>query len=284
VIRLSCDDYAWPSVSHRTALSIIADLGFAGVDIGVFGDVTHVTVPSVVADPVGRAAAVRADTEAAGLAVADVFLTSSLELGRVTPTSRVPGDQEQLREIFAAMVTFATELDAPGITLLPGVIDDGCEPDDAIAAAADGLAPLVAMGAAAGLGVSVEPHVGSCIESPEATARLLERCDGLTVTLDPSHYVYSGWTVPSMLPLVGRTRHVQIRPAAEGLMQVKVADNGFDLPGLVAGLVAVGYDGWIASEFVWMEKWRCDEVDNTGESGRLRTVLAALVGADTEER
>ena len=47
-IRLSCADYGWPSVSHRTALAIVGDLGFAGVDIGVFGDATHVTVPSVV--------------------------------------------------------------------------------------------------------------------------------------------------------------------------------------------------------------------------------------------
>ena len=274
MIRLCCDDYAWPSVSHRTALSIIADLGFSGVDLGVFGDATHVTVPSVVADPVGRAAAVKGDADAVGLAVSDVFLTASLDLGRVTPTSRAPGDQEQLHEVFAAMVAFATEAAAPGITLLPGVVDDGRTVTDAIAAAADGLAPLVAMGAAAGLGVSVEPHVGSCIETPEATAQLLARCDGLTITLDPSHYVYAGWTVPSMLPLLARTRHVQIRPAADGLMQVRAADNGFDLPLLVGSLVAAGYDGWIASEYVWMEKWRCNEVDNTGESGRLREILA----------
>jgi sugar phosphate isomerase/epimerase len=280
MIRLCCADYGWPSVTHRTALSIIADLGFAGVDIGVFGDATHVTVPSVVADPRARAADVRRDTDAAGLVVSDVFLTASLDLGRITPTSAVPGDQSELREIFAASVTFAAELGAPGITLLPGVVDEGRTVTEAIAAAAEGLAPLVDMGAAAGLGVSVEPHFGSCIEDPETTAELLERCEGLTITLDPSHFVYAGWPVTSMLPLLGRTRHVQIRPGAEGVMQAKVRDNGFDLPLLVAGLVDIGYDGWLASEYVWMEKWRCDEVDNTGESGRLRVLLAELVAAN----
>ena len=60
---------------------------------------------------------------------------------------------------------------------------------------------------------------------------------------------------------------MQIRPGADGVMQAKVRDNGFDLALLVRSLLEQGYDGWIASEYVWMEKWRCDEVDNTGESG-----------------
>ncbi len=276
-VQLSCADYGWPSVSHRTALAIVGDLGFAGVDIGVFGDATHVTVPSVVADPSGRAAAVGADVRAAGLAVADVFLTSVLEVDRVTPTSRTGDDQEQLQAIFRAMVEFAVALEAPGITLLPGVVADGQSLSEALDASAAGLAPLVAMGADAGLGVSVEPHVGSVVESPEATAELLDRCPGLTITLDPSHFVYAGWTVPTMLGLLDRTRHVQIRPGADGVMQAKVRDNGFDLELLVRSLLEQGYDGWIASEYVWMEKWRCDEVDNTGESGRLRALLESLL-------
>lgn len=277
MIRLSCADYAWPTLRHPTVLGVISDLGFAGVDIGVFGDATHVTVPSVRADPLGRAAIVKADAAAAGLEIADVFLTSSLELARVTPTSREGDDQAELQSIFEAMVAFAVALDAPGITLLPGIVADGQSVTDAIGWSAAGLAPLVAMGAEAGLGVSVEPHFGSCIESPDATAELLDRCDGLTITLDPSHFAFQAWPVPTMLQLLPRTRHVQIRPAADGVMQAKVADNGFDLPLLVSGLVSQGYQGWIASEYVWMSKWRCDEVDNTGESGRLRLVLEELL-------
>lgn len=276
-IRLSCDDYAWPALQHRTVFEVIRDLGFVGVDIGVFADATHVTVPSLVADPRSRAAAVLADASAAGLAVADVFLTSSMDLARVTPTSRYGEDQDELQRIFRATVDFAVALGAPGVTLLPGIVADGQSVSEAITLAAEGLSPLVSIGAAAGLGVSVEPHVGSCIESPDATAELLDRCEGLMVTLDASHFVYQGWQVPTMLQLLSQTRHVQVRPAAVGVMQAKVADNGFDLPLLVRSLVAQEYDGWLASEYVWMAKWRCDEVDNTGESGRLRVVLGDLV-------
>lgn len=276
-IRLSCNDYAWPGLSHRTVLAVIRDLGFEGVDIGLFADATHVTVESVVAGPERRALALRDEIESAGLFAADVFLTSSLQIERLTPTSRFDDDVEQLRSIFAATVAFTAELGAPGITLLPGVVADGQSVGDAIALAAEGLAPLVAMGAARSLGVSVEPHVGSCIESPEAAADLVAQCPGLTVTLDPSHFAYAGCSVERMTQLADCTRHVQIRPAGPGVMQAKVPDNEVDLAVLLSSLHDAGYDGWIASEFVWMAKWRCDEVDNTAESKRLRELLERLL-------
>jgi len=275
-VGLSCADYTWPVLGHRTVLAVIADLGFAGVDIGVFGDATHVTVASVVADPRRRAAAVRADVEAAGLQVADVFLTSSLELGRVTPTSRTGDDVAELRTIFGATVEFAAELDAPGVTLLPGVVADGQALSEAIMLAAEGLAPLVDSARERGLAVSVEPHFGSCIETPEATAELLDACPGLTVTLDPSHFIYIGCSTERMTALAPRTRHVQIRPGGPGVMQCKVPDNEIDLELLLRSLHEAGYDGWIASEYVWMEKWRCDEVDNTSETKRLGELLTSL--------
>ncbi len=277
-LRISCNDYAWPVLSHPTVLAVIADLGFTGVDVGVFGDITHVTVPSVVADPRRRADEVRAAVDAAGLAVADVFLTSSLELDRVTPTSRTGDDVEELRAIFRAMVDFAEALSAPGVTLLPGVVVEGRSELESIELAAEGLRPLVEMGAERGLGVSVEPHTGSCIETPEATMELLERCPGLTVTLDPSHFAYLGCSTERMTVLAPRTRHVQIRPAGPGVMQCKVPDNEVDLELLVRSLADAGYDGWFASEFVWMAKWGCDAVDNTAESARLRELLVRLVG------
>lgn len=275
-VSLSCADYTWPALGHRTVLAVIADLGFTGVDIGVFGDATHVTVASVVADPRRQAAAVRTDVEAVGLQVADVFLTPSLELGRVTPTSRAGDDVAELCTIFGATVEFASELGAPGVTLLPGVVADGQALSEAIALAAEGLAPLVDIARERGLAVSVEPHFGSCIETPEATAELLEACPGLTVTLDPSHFIYIGCSTERMTVLAPRTRHVQIRPGGPGVMQCKVPDNEIDLELLLRSLYEVGYDGWIASEYVWMEKWRCDEVDNTSETKRLGELLTSL--------
>lgn len=276
-LNLSCNDYAWPALGHRTVLAVIRDLGFAGVDIGLFAEATHVTLSSVLEAPEQRAEQLRSDVDDAGLRIADVFLTSSLEIDRLTPTSRISDDVEQLRNIFRATVDFASAVGAPGVTLLPGVIAAGQTEDEAIALAAEGLAPLVEIGAGRNLGVSIEPHVGSCVETPEATAQLLERCPGLTVTLDPSHFAFLGCSTERMTMLAADTRHVQVRPARTGVMQCKVPDNQVDLPLLVQSLRDAGYAGWYASEFVWMDKWGCDEVDNTAESKRLRELLNDLL-------
>lgn len=276
-IRLSCNDYAWPTLSHEVVMAIIADLGFDAIDIGLFADLTHVTLSSVRENPRQRAEVVRRKAEVSGLAMADVFLTASTDLARLSPTSRIAGDQAELQQIFAATVEFALEAGAPGITLLPGVVADDQPLPMAIALAAGGLAPLVEIGAEGGLAVSVEPHVGSCIETPEATRQLLNLCPGLTVTLDPGHFAFLGADVDSMLELADRVRHVQLRPGGHGVMQAKLPENQIDFRGLVTGLVEAGYSGYLASEFVWMEKWGCDATDNVAESDRLGRLLREIL-------
>jgi sugar phosphate isomerase/epimerase len=278
-MKLSCSDYTWPVLSHEAVMAVIADLGFAGVDIGVFHEASHVTLSSVRRDPLSRGEQVLDLAAGVGLAVADVFLTADPDLARLCPTSRAGSDQDRLREIFEDVLTFAAATGSRGVTLLPGVVMPGQSVEDAISLAAEGLEPLVRRGADAGLAVSVEPHVGSCIETPAATRALLDRCPGLMVTLDPSHFEYQGWDVASIVGLIDRTRHVQVRPASRGVMQALVAEDGVDLNGFVAALAGAGYGGWIAAEYVWMEKWNCNRVDNTGETALLRRKLTELIAA-----
>jgi len=258
-------------------MAIVADLGFEGIDIGVFHEASHVTLSSVRNDPARRGSEIAAAAHRNNLTVADVFLTASPDLSRLSPTSHHSGDQLELQDLFGDVLTFAQRSGCSGVTLLPGVIDPGVDPDHAIELAAEGLKPLVDLGAAAGLMVSVEPHVGSCIESPQATQRLLDLCPGLSVTLDPSHYAFQGWEVPDLLGLIKRTRHVQVRPARPGVMQARVSEDGVDLPLFVNSLIKFGYQGWVASEYVWMDKWDCNRVDNTSESSLLKDRLTTLI-------
>ena len=131
---------------------------------------------------------------------------------------------------------------------------------------AERLSALASLAIKAGLATSVEPHVGSVIEDPTSTLKLRELCPALTVTLDLSHFGFLGFSVESMLPLISRTRHVQIRPAGPGIMQTRVCDDRVDLDLLIRELLKSKSSGWIASEFVWMEKWGYHRVDNKAES------------------
>lgn len=275
-MKLSCADYTWPALSHGVVMAVAADLGLTGIDIGVFGEDTHVKLSAVAADPDGEARRVAGSAERAGLAVADVFLTPSSDLTELAPNHPDPDVRAESLELYRQTLRFAAGLGAPGVTMLPGVRYAGDTAEEAIERAAADLAIRAEMAEAQGLRLSVEGHYGSCVDTPSRFAQLLERTPGLWATLDPSHYAYSGSSAADLVQLVDRTRHVQIRPCGNGLMQGRLTDNAFDYESLIGALQEHGYDGWIATEFVWMEKWSCDRVDNTSETARLAGYLTEL--------
>lgn len=275
-MKFSCADYTWPTLGHTTVMAVVADLGFTGIDIGIFGDDSHVRLSSVVHDPAKEAERVGRQVADAGLAVADVFLIPRSDLESMAPNHPDAAVRDASLELYRKTLAFAQVLGAPGVTVLPGVCFDGEAVELAIGRAAADLAYRVELAEAVGLRLSVEGHIGSCVETPEAFSDLLERTPGLRATLDPSHYAYSGFTAPDLVPLIARTRHVQLRPSGPGLMQGRLPDNTFDLEFFVDALKVGAYRGWVATEFVWMEKWSCDRVDNTSESARLLQYMTEL--------
>lgn len=278
MIRFSCADYSWPALTHHTVMSVVSDLGFTGLDVAVFGDNTYVTVTDMLTAPEKRADAVRAAAGERGLAIADVFLTGHYyDAARLNPTSRHGDDVQKLRTIYEGTARFAQAAGSAGITLLPGIVEEGRTRDEAFALAAESLSSFVDIAGERGLAVSVEPHLGSLIPEPDDILHLLGLVPGLTLTLDPAHLVFPGGTVEQMVPLVPATRHLQARFGGVGVMQGRRADNTIDYGTLVRALMENGYGGWLASEFVWMAKWDCDRVDNTAESAAMLAYLSEIV-------
>lgn len=280
MIGFSCADYAWPRLKHGTVMDVVADLGFTGLDVAVFGDNTHVTVSDVLARPQERAEKLRADAAGRGLAIADVFLTAHYySLARLSPTSRHDDDVDVLHGIYEATAVFAAEAGSRGVTLLPGIIEEGVSRAEAFERSAESLSRFVEIAARKSLTVSVEPHLGSLIPDPDSILELLDLVPGLAITLDPAHLVFQGATVEEIMPLVPATRHLQARFGGVGVMQCRRVDNRIDYAPIVGAMIAGGYDGWLASEFVWMAKWDCDRVDNTAESGAMLDYLGEIVAS-----
>lgn len=275
-MRFSCADYTWPALSHPVVAAIIADLGFTGIDIGVFADDTHVKLSTVLSDATAAADNVMASIASSGLEVADVFLISGRTVEDLTPNHPDPAIRQESLQHFEATLRFALRLGAPGVTILPGVVFPDETVEQAIERAATQLRPRVERAHDVGLELSVEGHSGSCVDTPQRFATLLALTPGLKATLDPSHYAYAGYQAPDLDVLVANSRHVQVRPSGPDLMQGRLVDNSFDLRYLVGALRAAHYGGWLATEFVWMEKWACDRVDNTSETARLRHYLQEL--------
>jgi sugar phosphate isomerase/epimerase len=274
-MRLSCADYTWPLLPHGAALDLICAIGCDAVDLGFMTNRPHLwpeRIHGVVAALAGR---VRERVESRGLAVADIFAIPFTDFETMSVNN--PDDDQQSRsiEFFAEAVEFAASVGAPGLTTLPGVLFDGDTFEQALARSAEGLSRRVEITAAAGLALSVEPHTGSLIDTPEKTLQLLDRVAGLSITLDYAHYVYGGVEQREIDLLLRHARHLQCRPGRPGALQVAVKYDAIDWVPVVEGLKALGYQGYLALEYTWQEWMDCDRVDTVGESILLRDVLLA---------
>ncbi len=272
-MRLSCSDYTWPLLPHTGALDLIHAIGCEGVDLGFMGQRSHVR-PEAIHGAVGPAAgAVRERVESRGLVVADVFAIPYTDFE--TMSANNPDAEQQARsiEFFADAVEFAALVGASGLTTLPGVLFAGDTFNDALRRAAEGLRRRVDIAATRGLGMSVEPHTGSLIDTPDKTLELLNRVPGLQITLDYAHYIYGRVPQEDIDPLLPHARHLQCRPGRPGELQVAVSEDVIAWDIVVGRLNEAGYRGWLALEYTWQEWLGCNRVDTVGESALLRDLL-----------
>lgn len=266
-------DAAFPRLSHSVALAVIHDLGIPAVDICVYSEGAHTSAGNVLADPVGTADVVLRRCEAAGLEVADVFLILGLEeLAINHPDADVRAESFRW---FEQAVRFVVRLSAPGITVLPGTTFEGVDPSDGLSLAASELQRRAVVAGESGLRVSCEAHVGSIVESPALTLELLERAPDVWLTLDHSHFIFQGIEQNDATALIPRSRHLQLRQSAPGMMQARAGEGALDLDRLRAQLDAGGYAGFVSIEYLHDEWLDCTRLDCVSETAALRELLLA---------
>ena len=273
--RYSCADYGWPSLKHPTVMAVAQDLGYQGVDVGIFGEVTHVKI-SDLQHWRQTSAHINRSLSTYGLQCSDVFLIPSVDLSCLTPSHPDPAQQAEAIRIFERAVLLTRDLQASGLTICPGVMHEGDTYRQALARTAKSLRARVEMASFHGLELSVEPHWGSLIDTAEKVWDMLEAVEGLTLTLDVSMMFFCGMTVEEIAQFSPKTRHVQFRPGTRDKVQVRLKHNEIDFDPILQALEA-SYQGWVSTEYVWMERWGCDQVDVTEES---RQLLAFLKGEE----
>ncbi|WP_131737394.1 sugar phosphate isomerase/epimerase family protein [Actinomadura roseirufa] len=274
-MKLACSDYTFPLLGHEEACALIASLGFAGVNVGVWGSGTRLRAEEVAADPGARGREVAERLARHGLVAADVFLMADPDFSVLAVNHPGSQERERSRERFKQWVEFAGAAGADGLTILPGLDFEGVAHEDSLARAAEELAVRVQAAREAGLEVSVEPHVGSIVASPGDTRRLVELCPGLGLTLDHSHFVMQGYAVPELDPVFGRVRRLHARGARPERLQVGMKENEIDYEHVVGGLADAGFDGFLITEYLWIDQARCDECDTLSETILMRDRLTA---------
>ena len=276
-IRLSCADFAFPLLTHDQSLDLIAALGFAGVDIGLFEDRSHLRPGEMLSAP-GAAADLRRRCGDRGLVIADLFLIPGATAAGLAVNHPAAAERAKSRDVFRRGLDFALACGAEHYSILPGIPWPEEERAASFARAVEELAWRADLAVKAGLPLSCEAHIGSIVPTPAEALTLLEAVPAIGLVLDYGHFVVPGHPVEEIERLHPRAVHVHARGGCRDRIQAVAEENTIDFPRLVRSLAGLCYRGWICVEYVWMQTWDCNRVDNLSETILLRDRLQAAIG------
>jgi sugar phosphate isomerase/epimerase len=279
MFKFSCADFTFPVLERLAALRLVKLLGFDYVDIGLFARSTHFTPIDLQVDRRSYTALVMKDIDNAGLQASDVFL----QIG-VDPSERAENDpsssvRTRNREVFSRALEFCAAVRCNHLTGLPGVFHAAVPRETDLELAAEEAEWRMTECNSAGIRYAIEPHVESICADVEGTRAFLRRVEGLTLTLDYGHFVMAGESSVRVHDLLPFASHVHVRGGAPERLQTSVDENAIDFAGMLTGLTQLGFDGFLALEYVWVNWKGCNRTDNVSETILLRRALESMISA-----
>lgn len=267
-MQLSVTSWSFPACTLDEAWAIARALGFQALDLGLFHG-PALDKARVLADPEGAAR----DVTGRGIRGANLywlFGDGLADRALTDPDARVAN-----RADFAAVCRFALSAGIPSIFVLPGVAD--ARPKDlAIGESAASLRALLSIARDHGVTLTVEPHVGGVLASPDETLALLDQAPGVKLALDYAHFVCMGFVQHQIDPLAPHAGHVHLRQARPGALQAKWGEGTLDFAAMVGVLRQAGYGGWLAVEYVHQTYMNTLFDDVLTETIRMRDAMRAL--------
>jgi sugar phosphate isomerase/epimerase len=261
-MKLSVTSWSFPACTLAEAWGVARALGFTAMDLGLLHGAA-LDRERITANPEGVAAAL------GGIRMANLYwlFGAGIADNAVSdPAARARNETE-----FAQVCRFAKAAGCPTVFVLPGVSGPG-----AFNAAVEGLRGLVRVAEAAGLQLTVEPHVGGLLSSPALTLRMLAEVPGLKLALDYAHFICLGYRQEEIDPLARHAGHVHMRQARPGALQAKWGEGVLDFTAMVEVLRNAGYDGYLAVEYVHQSYMNTLSDDVLTETVRMRDHLLAL--------
>jgi sugar phosphate isomerase/epimerase len=222
-VFVACSTLCFRRLSLEDALDVIAELEFSKFEAALDEESCQLR-PSEVATDIGRVAARL--RHGPGLTPAAFSLN-------LDDASTSEFDRQ-----FKAVCRLARISSVPIITIKAAAVDTSL--DDEIKR----LQYLVSFAAAEGIQLSVSTIVGTLTEDPETALTLCQRVRGLSLTLDPSHYIAGPHADKNHDALYPYVRHLHLRDTGRGpdQFQVRVGQGEVEYGRIIAQLARYQYD------------------------------------------
>jgi sugar phosphate isomerase/epimerase len=281
MFKYSCADYSFPVLERSAALRLVKLLGFHHVDMGLFARSSHFSPSELEVSPRKYTAQVLHDLEAAELQVSDLFVQIGVNPSECSANDPSSVVRNRTRDAFSRALDFCVALSCNHLTGLPGVFHSAASRDRDLELATEEAARRVTECACAGVRYAIEPHVDSICAEVGCTQTFLNAVEGLTLTLDYGHFVSAGEISGKVHNLLPSASHVHVRGGAIGRLQASLDENAIDFTGMLTGLQQLGYGGFLALEYVWVDWKGCNRTDNVSETLLLRRALESTTSKMT---
>lgn len=222
-------------------------MGFMHGDIfAIEGYVAHLSPAALAA---GNTAIL---DELADLLETTGFRVTSLNTGFSHPTADPdPRHRAVVLDEFSALLDAAQRLRCRNITLPAGHSPAVASAGERLDLLEEVFSAMHERRAQRNVALSFEAHAGTVAEDPAKALELLARMGPrIGLTYDPSHFELQGIPLRRTAGLLPYVRHVHVRNASLGKMQVRTSEGTVDFAWLISALAAAGYDGPLAIEYL----------------------------------
>jgi sugar phosphate isomerase/epimerase len=245
-MKLSLTSWSLPACTLQEAADVSRALGVNELDVGLLYR-SSLDRKEMIADPQSVARKVRS------LEIAIPNYYHLFGAGLSDRNLAMPGTIKQNLADFEQVIEFCNLADIQTVFVLPGVINPGQSRQDALAESARSLNALMGIAARSKTILTIEAHVHSYLESPSMVLQLLERVEGLKLTLDYAHFACLGYRQEEIDPLARHAAHVHLRQARPGVLQAKSDEGTINMSALFGTLRDSGYQGAMSLEYVFQD-------------------------------
>jgi sugar phosphate isomerase/epimerase len=242
-MKLSLTSWSLPACTLQEAADISKALGVHALDVGLFYR-SALDRNEIIADPQSVADKVRG----LGIAIPNYYHLFGSDLA--DRNLAMPGTIEQNLADFEQVMRFCDLTDIPTVFVLPGLVNPGQSRNDALLESARSLNALMRVAARSKTVLTIEAHVHSYLESPSMVLQLLERVEGLKLTLDYAHFACLGYRQEEVDTLAPHAAHVHLRQARPGVLQAKSSEGTINMNAMFGTLRDSGYQGALSLEYV----------------------------------
>ena len=254
-MKLGYSTWGMPTVPVDTAISHIATLGYDGIELTI---IPRFTTELSTLDAAERKR-IAALLKQHGLALPAIAAHSSL---LETDPEAHAKNMWRLKGGVDLAVDLAQGDEPPAVNTTPGGKPEEWETKKLFLA--ERVGELAAYGAARGVTIAMEPHIGAIIDTPAKVLELLEIVDSpfLKVNFDISHFDIVGMptaeTVAALAPVSAHTHVKDQRGTAPEHEFLIPGEGPFDYVDYLKEMQAHGYDGFITAEVSFMVQARED--------------------------